>query len=137
MKTFLPHSTILLALLVAGMLLSSCKKEKENDPHVPPAMAFTTGAGYTSANAVVGQQDTLLMEVTVDKTEDALTSLNISSSYDGAASTTVFNESITTDHYVHAQEVITRAQAGTEKYTFTAVDHDGNITSNSILLTVQ
>lgn len=117
------------------VLIIGCKKE--NDPRVPPAMAFKTGAGYTSADDTVGMQDTVLIGVVIDKTEDPLTSLNESRAYDGGGSTTLENIPISGTHFEHDHSVITRAQAGTERYTFSVIDRDGNITTNNILLTVQ
>lgn len=126
------------ALWVTGLMLvlaAGCKKEE--DPRVPPAMSFKTGAGYTSADDTVGMEDTLLIGVIIDKTEDPLTSLNISRAYDGGGSTTLENVPISTDHFEYDREVITRAQAGSERYTFSVIDRDGNITTRSLLLTVQ
>lgn len=118
------------------LLASACKKE--TDPRVHPDLTFRSGAGYLSTNDTVGQQDTLHIVAIIDKTEDPLVSLNVSRSYDGGASTTIEDISLTGQtHVEHAVQVITRAQAGTEKYNFAVLDRDGNVTLKSILLVVQ
>lgn len=131
---------ILFVLLLIILGVSSCKKE-EVDPHVPPALEFKTGAGYTSADATVGMQDTLVIGITASITEDELMSFNVSYDYDASGSTTTFyNYALSaseTQSYSHDTQIVTRNQAGTEEWIFTIVDRDGNITSKSITLTVQ
>jgi hypothetical protein len=119
----------------AIIVFAGCKKEE--DPRVPPAMSFKTGAGYTSADDSVGTEDTLLIGVIIDKTEDPLIALNVSVAYDGGGSSTVHNQDISGEHVEYDHQVITRAQTGTEKWIFSVTDRDGNITTKSLLLTVQ
>ncbi|MCB9170617.1 MAG: hypothetical protein H6594_09750 [Flavobacteriales bacterium] len=123
-----------IALLI-GLAAFSC--QKETDPRVPPSMSFKTGAGYTSSNDTVGLRDTLLIGVIIDRTEDPLTALNVSVAYDGGSSSTVHNEDLSGDHVEYDQQVITRDQAGSEKWIFSVIDRDGNITSRDLTLTVQ
>ena len=130
------------AILIAAVLVisvASCKKEE--DAHVPPDVQFKTGTGYTSDDATVAAGDSVLVGIIATKTEDELKTFNVSYAYDGATSTTTaFNlplsgsqeESYTTDY-----TIATRSQAGTEKWSFTITDRDGNITTKSITLTVQ
>lgn len=137
MKTFNINTAIIAILVIVS--LNSCKKEV--DPHIPPDVVFKTGGGYTSADAVVGMQDTLLIGITATKTEDDLKSFNASYAYDGASSTTTFYNYLMTaseyESYSKDLEIVTRNQAGTEKWVFSIVDRDGNITQKTITLTVQ
>lgn len=133
-------STSLLLLFGASFAVmtlgTSC--EKETDPRVHPDLAFRTDTGYVAADDTVAQQDTLKIGAIIDKTEDPLISLNVSRAYDGGASVTIEDLSLTGQtHVEHDVQVITRAQAGTEKYSFAVLDRDGNVTLKSILLTVQ
>ena len=117
----------------------SCKKKK--DAHVPPHVVFKTGTGYTSADATVPKQDTLKVGITATKTEDDLKSYNASYLYDGTSTTTTFyNYLLSSSEYTSYSkdlQIITRNQAGTEKWVFSIVDRDGNITQKSFTLTVQ
>lgn len=126
---------ILLLLCTA----SSCKKQV--DPHVPPDLSFSTGAGYTSTDVTLNQGDSILVGVAVHKTEDDLRTFNISYAYDGNAnSTTYYNYVLTVAEYEsfgHDHIIHTRNQSGTEKWIFTVTDRDGNVTQKSITLTVQ
>lgn len=130
----------ILGLIVLVGIATGCKK-KEVDAHIPPDVVFKTGATYLSGDATVGMQDTLLVGIVVTKTEDDLKSYNVSYAFDGATSTTTFYnylmESSEFESYSKDVEIITRNQAGTEKWYFTIVDRDGNMTQKTITLTVQ
>ena len=132
MKRNLILSFALVLLLIA---LNHC------DPGRKPNIAFKTGAGYTSSDATVGKQDTLLVGITASKAEkeDVLKKFNESVSYDGASSTSVYSEDLSGaqgDNYSKDLQIITRNQAGSEKYFFTVTNRDGIIGQVSLTLTV-
>lgn len=119
--------------------VASCKKDQ--DAHVPPNVSFKTDAGYTSGNVTINQGDSVLVGVVITKTEDDLRTLNLSYAYDGAtSSTTSWTYTMTSAEYTgynHDYWIHSRNQAGSEKWIFTVVDRDGNMTQKSITLTVQ
>ena len=120
-------------------VLASCKKDE--DPREPPDLEFKTGGSYTSADATVGQGDSILVGIEATKTEDELQNFNVSYAYDGATTTTTYlNDPLTgaeEEFYETDVTFVTRNQAGTEKWSFTITDRDGNITTKAITLTVQ
>lgn len=125
-------------MLLAGLTFSSCEK----DEHMPPDLTFNTAAGYTSTDVTVGLSAAVLFGVQVEKTEDELKTFDVSVSLDGgtAASITGYPETISgseEEGFNRDVAITTRNQAGTETYTFTVTDRDGNITQESITLTVQ
>ena len=126
-----------LCLLVLGMSLSfsACKKDERE----PPEVAFKTTSGYTFANATVGQGDSLMVGITATKTEDELLTYNVSYAYDGASTTTTSQSFSIPDGattYDKDVTIVTRNQAGSERWVFTVTDRDGNITSKEFTLTV-
>ena len=127
---------LLSAIIVAT---ASCKKNK--DAHVPPDVVFKTGTGYTSTDVTLTTNDTILVGIVATKTEDDLKSYNVSYAYDGSTTTTTFyNYYMTSNEYTsysHDVQIITRSVPGSEKWSFSIVDRDGNITQKSITLTVQ
>jgi hypothetical protein len=124
-------------LIASTVAFFSCKK----DEHVPPNISLKTDAGYTSADATVAQGDSVLFGIVAEKTEDELLTFDVSVAYDGSASTnSILNEDVFStgaDGFERDVKVGTRLQAGTEKYTFTVTDRDGNIAQKSVTLTVQ
>jgi hypothetical protein len=126
---------ILTALLI--FTIASCKK----DPGRLPAISFKTGAGYISSDATIAKNTPFKIGINAAKTEneDVLKTFNISVSYDGGASTTVYSETLTAaqeDNYSYDMNGTTRGQAGTEKYTFTITNRDGLINTIAVTMTV-
>jgi hypothetical protein len=128
--------TALTLLLLAG---AACKKK--TDPHVPPAMSFKSGGTYTSGDKTISKGDSVLVGITATKTEDELRSFNISVAYDGASGTTTkYQYYLTSSEYNSYSKdywVKSRNQAGSERWVFSILDKDGNITQKSLTLTVQ
>lgn len=131
---------IITFLILAVIAFTNCKKKKA-DPRVPPDVAFKTGGKYISGDLTTKKQDTLLVGITATKTEDNLKSYNVSYAYDGAQTTTTFfNYYLAESEYGGYSKditIITRNQAGSERWVFSIVDRDGNITQKTINITVQ
>ncbi len=118
-------------------LIQSCEKDEGKLPNI----AFKVDLTHVFKDQTATQNDTLLIGITASKSEDkdVLKTFNGTVSYDGAAATTIVNESLSGsngDNYSKDIQVITRSQAGTEKYTFTVVNRDGITNSVSLTLTV-
>lgn len=132
------HNAIaVLCFLLLGLSLTftACKEDERE----PPEVEFKTGSGYTFANATVGQGDSLMVGITATKTEDELMSYNVSYAYDGATTTTTsqnFSIPDGVDTYDKDVTIVTRSQAGSERWVFTVTDRDGNITTKEFTLTV-
>lgn len=126
-----------IAFAFALFVLSSCEK----DAHIPPDVTLKTGAGYTSADATVGKSQSITVGITAVKKEDDMIKYNVSYAFDGAASTTTFQDFSLSggekQNYSKDVTFTTRNQAGTEKWVFTITDKDGNIAQKQITLTVQ
>ncbi|MGB3075571.1 MAG: hypothetical protein WBB36_09630 [Chitinophagales bacterium] len=139
MQSFKQKFKVLLIATAMITVMASCKKDE--DARTPPDVEFKTGAGYTSANAVVGQGDSVLVGIVATKTEDELKTFNVSYAYDGATNTTtdttITLTSAQEESYSADYTIVTRNQDGTEIWSFTITDRDGNITTKSITLTVQ
>ena len=133
-------NTIFLLSLLILFGAAACKKQKV-DPHVPPDVKLKTDAPYTSADKTVNKKDTIVVGIVVTKTEDDLKSYNVSYFYDGAVSGTTFYNYFMADNektgYEKDIKIGARNQAGTERWVFTIIDRDGNMTQKSITLTVQ
>ena len=129
---------IVIALLILTAI--SCKKAKA-DPHVPPNVELRSGPKFITGDCTLGKQDTVMVGISAHKTEDNLKSYNVSYAYDGATTTTTFfNELLKSteyDNYAKDITIITRNVAGSERWVFSIVDRDGNITQKTIIITVQ
>jgi len=132
----------IITLVIAGtsLFLMNCKK-KPVDAHVPPNVTYKTGGKFISDNCTLPKQDTVMVGMTATKTEDNLKSYNVSYAYDGASTTTTFFNYYLAEAeyngYSKDVTIITRNQAGSERWVFSVVDRDGNITQKTIVITVQ
>lgn len=135
MKSIKKIFPVIAVVTLIALTFTSCEK----DEHVQPDLEFKTGTGYTSADAAVGQGETVLVGIIADKTEDELKTLNVSVAYDGSSTVTQDNFTLTgaeEEHYETDYTITTRSQAGTERWVFTITDRDGNIASVEFTLTV-
>lgn len=120
-----------------SLVFSACEK----DAHIPPDISLKTGAGYTTADATVAKNQSIMVGVTGVKKEDDMINYNVSYAYDNATTTTTYqNFSLTgseQQNFTKDVTFTTRNVAGTEKWIFTITDKDGNIAQKTIVLTVQ
>ena len=136
MKRFFKLS-LSIAILFTLLSINSCKK----DEGILPDISFKTGTGYTSSDATIAKNTAFLVGINAARTEDkdVLKTFNVSVSYDGGASTTVYTETLTSDqgdNYTHDLNLTTRNQSGTEKYSFTITNRDGLINTIALTITV-
>jgi len=127
-------------LLLVVTIFISCQKKK-TDPHVPPDVTLKIGNNFITSDCTLGKQDTVWVGITATKTEDDLKSYNVSFAYDGVATTTTFYNYLMNANELNGYskdiQIITRNQNGSERWVFSIVDRDGNITQKTIKITVQ
>ena len=129
-------TNVILLFAAFSIAAVSCKKDK----HVPPTVNFKTGAGYTANDVSIARNSAIKVGIVADKVEDDMFTYNVSYAYDGAA-TTVTSQTFTLagteqQHYDKDVTFTLRNQAGSEKWTFTITDKDGNITQKQITFSV-
>ena len=136
MKTQIKTQILGLITILTLLVVSSCKKEK--DKQIPPNIAFKTSSGYTYDSGTFSMNDTLLVGITAEKTEDKdlLTRFVETQKYDAGSTTTLLNESFNQDTYSKDMTIITRNVSGTEVYTFTIINRDGLTTTKTLTITV-
>lgn len=133
------YKSILFTAIVCGFaFFTSCEEDEGKLPNI----AFITGGNYTSADKTVALNDTILVGIAASKAEDkdVLKTFDASVSYDSTAAVSIYSETLSGalgDSYTKDIQIITRNQAGTEKYTFTVVNRDGLKNNVSLTLTVQ
>lgn len=136
MKVFKQITQTIVAVVILAIAGAGCKK----DAHVPPTVVFKTGAGYTSADGAGARTTLYKVGITADKVEDDMITYNVSYAYDGAATTTTFQNftlaGTELQHYDKDVTFTTRNMAGSEKWIFTITDKDGNIVQKSVTLTI-
>ncbi len=126
-----------LLALFALLVLVSCEKE-EDGPKVSPSVTFRTDSGYTWTTDTVGLQDTVRVGVTVRKGTDEFEAFLVRVAYNGeAAYETIDVVPTNASDFAYEKVIVTRNEAGTEKWMFGVQETDGDVYLNSVLLVVQ
>jgi len=138
MKKKIKNSLVSFTFALISLYLIACKK----DQHNPPKLEFKIASGYVSSDRILPKDTTIHIGIIATKTEDEFKTYNASYFYDNSStSNTLENVTISKseeDGFTRDYSTIkTRNQAGTEKYTFTVVDKDGNVGTISLNFTVQ
>jgi len=136
MKKLLHAAYMLLFISFVSLSLASCEKDAGKLPNI----SFKTGTGYTSADATVPQNSSVLIGINASKSEgkDVITKFTITKSVNGGDATTVYTVDVTNgDTYTYDYTATTGNTAEQDKYTFTVVNKDGIVNSVSLTLTVQ
>jgi hypothetical protein len=136
MKKLLYAAYALLVTSVLSLSLASCEKDAGKLPNI----SFKTGIGYTSADATVPLNSSVLIGINASKSEgkDVITKFTITKSVNGGDATTVYTVDVTNgDTYSYEYTAATGSTAEQDKYTFTVVNKDGIVNSVSLTLTVQ
>ena len=138
MKTTIKQLLIATIAIIGLSTFSSCEKDEGK----APSIEFKTDAGYVSGNQTIAKGAAFVVGIKASKSEkkDVLKTINVSYSYDGAATTTTYsNDGIDAsqeDNYDHDFALTARNQTGTERWIFTVSNKDGIINSVEFTLTV-
>lgn len=117
-------------------LCIGCTKEEE-DPTRRVRIDFLTDSGLVYMNDTVGLADTLHVGVMCTAGNDALERLFIAVEPDDSAARAVDTVAISGDPFTWNGHLVTRPFAGTERWTFTVEEGDGDRTGRSLTFVVQ
>lgn len=128
----------LLILALCASIFSSCKEEDEGDElHIQ----FITDSGnvYSDTTLPGGSNVTIGIEAETEKPQDPIISFNVSESVNGAADSTIHQETGLDDTAISYQNIYTigTVSGNTNKYTFTITNRDGINKQVSLTVTVQ
>ena len=131
--------TVLTALTVSTVFLSNCGDTETVTPD--PVLEFIGGAGYLSEDANLSIAQSFVVGINASHTSD-ISTFQVTVSYNGGnplvpAGCTLCDTAINAKSLRVDYVGTTANQAGTEKWTFTVTDKDGNSTSKSITITVK
>jgi len=138
MRTALYRSgnLVITSLFIGVVVLHGCVRD-DAKPSVNPSIEFLTSDGYTYASDTVPLSDTLRVGVVIHKGDDQLRNFKVTATYDGGAPLTTDSLPVGTETYEFDKTIITRAEAGTERWSFAVQENDGDIIRRSLTFTVQ
>jgi hypothetical protein len=126
---------VVLAPLITAVCIG-CTKEEE-DPTRRVRIDFLTDSGLVYMNDTVGLADTLRVAVQCTAGNDALERLYVSVAKDDSAAQAVDTIGVNADPFTWEGELVMRPFAGTERWTFTVEEGDGDRTARSLTFVVQ
>ncbi len=127
----------LLALIGVATVLLACTKDEAVDGSSAANISFRTDSGHVFMNDTVGLGDTLHVGVIVNEGTDELDYFFLSVAYDGGVPTYKDTLIVDMNPFAFQTSLIMRQQAGTEKWTFTVQEPDGDLTLRSLTFIVQ
>lgn len=126
--------------MAGAVLLSSCKKDDEEEPAVDltPILNFIGGAGYTDADATLAPS--AAFKVGINASENTTSKSNISAfevvrTFNNTPTTVYTEDNINDPTYTWEQDLVANTQAGEERWTFTVTDKDGLKKELSFIIT--
>lgn len=128
-----------LFVCLMAVTFSGCDKDDNSSPN-EPKLTLKTGAGYTSSNTTIGKAASFKVGIVGEKTTADLTAYIVDYSVDGGPLFNSVNGPVGAtgkERFETDINLITRNQAGTEKWIFRIADVNGNLGSKEIILTVQ
>lgn len=130
------HITPLLVPLIA--LVVGCSKDgtSSEDDGAAASIVFKVDTGYFYQDMHADTLDTVAVRMTASRGSEALVKFRLTVSYDDSAARVTDTAVINVDPFVFERSITTRAQHGTEKWTFNVYEGDGDLTRRSITLTV-
>ncbi len=136
MKAFARSFVIGLSYVVLLSVQSSCVQDNAK-PQVNPTIEFLTSEGYTYLSDTVPPSDTLRVGVVIQKGDDQLRTFKVLATYDNDDAVVADSLPMGTETFEFDKTIVTRAQAGTEKWTFWVQENDGDVIKRSLTFTVE
>ncbi len=115
--------------------LVGCNKEDEVKPK--PSITMKADAGYVYADTEKNTGDTIMIGATLVSNDSKLKSVELKVSYDGAVATTIETKTLTEKTATYQYAGAVRNVVGTEKYTLTLTDDNGEVETKSFTITVK
>lgn len=133
MRTMLFASAAIACLLLGN----GCTKDQDDAGYRAAKITFATGSGYTYKNDTFPAGDTIRIGVTVQEGSKQLRTFLVHRSYNGGPAQRMDSLPIHTMPFRYDTLYALRHQPGTEQWTFSAVEGNGDLTKRSLTFTTQ
>jgi hypothetical protein len=137
LRPMLRPIVVFAALASLTMLLGCAKETTSSDDSEAAYIAFAVDTGYAYQDMAADTSDTLHVRMTATRGTDPIVRFRLNVAYDGGAAVTTDSLVIESSPFVFERDLVTRGQAGSEKWTFTVWENDGDRTIRSFTLSVQ
>lgn len=124
------------ALLAFGML-PSCTKDGDDEVYAPASIVFRTDAGYTFTNDTLDAGDTVHLGVIINEGSEPLRTFYAHFADNGGPAQLFDSLPMSAFPFVYDTSIVLNDTPGSEKWTFTAQEENGDRTQRILTLVTQ
>ncbi|RLD76649.1 MAG: hypothetical protein DRJ15_14965 [Bacteroidetes bacterium] len=129
-----------LLLLAGATVVSSCKKDEDEEPEVDmtPVLTFIGGTGYTDADASMAPSSTFKVGINASanvNSNSKIASFIVVRTFNNTPTTVYEDDNINEATYTWEQDLIANTQVGEERWSFTVTDKAGVMKELSFVVT--
>lgn len=124
---------------IACLLWSStgCTKDQDDEGYRSASIVFKSDSGYTYLNDTLLAGDTIRIGVTIDEGSKRLYTFLANRNFDSGQPQRMDSLHISSVPFHYERQVVLRGQPGVERWTFIAVEGNGDRTQRSLTITTE
>lgn len=132
-----PMRLLAYTLVLFAVLATGCDKDQDDQGYLPASITFATDSGLVYMNDTFPAGDTIRIRVTVAEGSERLYTLLVSGRYNGAPELRMDSLRMHALPFVYDTLYGLRGLPGSEQWTWTAVEGNGDRTSRSLTFVTQ
>ena len=133
MRNFVPVIVLVVLIILSG----GCTKDQDDQGYRSASITFRSDSGYTYLNDTLPVGDTIHIGVTVEEGSERLYTYLVNRAYDAAQTLRMDSLRISSMPFYHETTIVLRNQPGVERWTFIAVEGNGDRTLRHLTLTAE
>ena len=133
MRNFAPVIGIVLLIILSG----GCTKDQDDEGYRAASITFRSDSGYTYLNDTLLVGDTIHIGVTVEEGSKRLYTYLVNRTYDTGQPQRMDSLRIPDMPFYYDTTIVLRDQPGVERWTFIALEGNGDRTMRHLTLTAE
>ncbi len=127
----------LFSIIVLLFLSSGCKKDQDDQNYRAVSFTFKSDSGYTYLDDTLPVGDTIRIGVTVEEGSRRIYTFLVNRTYDAAQPQRMDSLRIPGSPFHYDTTIVLRGQPGVERWTFIAVEGNGDRSQQYLTFTTQ
>lgn len=133
MRNFAPAFIIVVLIILSG----GCTKDQDDQGYRAASFKFRSDSGYTYLDDTLPVGDTIHIGVTVEQGSNRLYTFLVNQTLDGGQPQQIVGLPISSTPYYYDTTFVLRDDPGVERWTFIAVEGNGDRTQRHMTLTAE
>lgn len=129
----------LLSIGLCSLMLSliGCHKDQDDLGYEPANITFNQAEGYTYLDDTLQAGDTIRIGVWVEQGSNRLYTFGVKRSFNGGTAELVLELPIDSVPFYHEDAWVLHEEQGLERFSFMAIEGNGDLTRRSLMITTQ